>query len=216
MMKHKFWMMILMLAGLGLGLEAQEKGEVSAGADLVSTYVWRGTQYGNGPALQPSLEYSFGGFTAGAWGSYSMTGDGFMEADLFVSYAFNAGLSLGLTKYYFPEADFFEGQNHAWEINAGFEKGIVSLMANYILNDGAGAAGSDVYVEAGITTGYVYWFVGAGNGWHTPDVEFDLCYVGLTIAKELRLSDQFALPIQTSAIVNPATKVFHLVAGITL
>lgn len=215
MMKQKFWMLILMLAGLGMGLEAKEKGEVSAGADLVSSYVWRGTQYGNGPALQPSLEYSVGGFTVGAWGSYSMTGDGFMEADLFVSYLFEAGLSVGVTKYYFPAADFFDGQNHAWEINAGFEKGIVSLMANYILNDGAGAAGSDVYVEAGITTGDVYWFAGAGNGWHTPDAEFNLCNVGLTIAKELRVTEQFALPIQTSAIVNPATKAFHLVAGIT-
>ena len=49
-----------------LGLKAQE---VSVGMEFYNRYVFRGVDFGNAPSLQPSLEFSTGGFTLGAWGA---------------------------------------------------------------------------------------------------------------------------------------------------
>jgi len=37
----------------------------SVGADLLSSYIWRGTRQGSGPHIQPAIEFSRGSFTAG-------------------------------------------------------------------------------------------------------------------------------------------------------
>jgi hypothetical protein len=34
------------------------KGNFSAGADFCSSYIFRGTKFGNGPAIQPLVQYS--------------------------------------------------------------------------------------------------------------------------------------------------------------
>ena len=43
------------------------------GADLVSRYVWRGTDYGNSPAVQPTLGFLWKGLDVGVWGSYAFS-----------------------------------------------------------------------------------------------------------------------------------------------
>ena len=69
------------------------------GSDLVSRYVWRGTDYGNSPAVQPTLGFLWKGFDIGVWGSYAFaaqklkvndtltleTGP-YAEVDLYLSY----------------------------------------------------------------------------------------------------------------------------------
>ena len=55
-------------------------------ADLVSRYVWRGSDFGNSPAIQPGLDISYKNFTVGAWGSASLASLNLQEADLFASY----------------------------------------------------------------------------------------------------------------------------------
>jgi|SRR6056300_57321 ammonia channel protein AmtB len=59
------------------------------GADLVSSYVWRGTQFGSGAHIQPYMELGSGNFTAGVWGSFptSAKGGG-NELDLYLGYDF--------------------------------------------------------------------------------------------------------------------------------
>ena len=110
----------------------------SVGADVVSSYVWRGTYFA-GASFQPSLAFSAGNFTIGTWGSFDFNGD-FGEADLFASYSFDFGLSLGLTDYYYPGAAYFDFYDedkgsHALELNAGYEIGGLSLSGNYIFNE---------------------------------------------------------------------------------
>jgi uncharacterized protein (TIGR02001 family) len=96
---------------------------VSVGADMVSRYVWRGTELGGDDVahIQPSLSYSEGGFTIGSWGSFGLgngAGGGNVgtELDLYASYAFDLGssgsFSIGVTDYFFPsssgeQGDFF-------------------------------------------------------------------------------------------------------------
>jgi len=193
--------------------------EFSTGVDLYSSYVWRGTNF-SGPSLQPYVDFTAGGFSIGAWGSQGY--DGFQEMDLYLSYGFDFGLSLGLTDYYYPGTEYFDYSTetgaHAFEINAGFEAGALSLSANYILNEagGAASAGGDMYYEVGVTAGSVDLFVGAGDGWHTPDGEFGVCNVGLGTSKEVKMTDSFSLPVSGSVILNPTTEQFFIVVGISL
>ena len=101
-MKKKIFFTAIMVV-LGSGIFAQEsESPWTAGADVVSAYVWRGLYLSNA-AVQPALSYSSGGFEIGGWGSASF--DGALEADLFAAYTFGFGLTLGLTDYYFPSMD---------------------------------------------------------------------------------------------------------------
>ena len=79
------------------------------GADLVSSYVWRGTQFGSGAHIQPYMELGSGNFTAGVWGSFptSAKGGG-NELDLYLGYDFGP-VALTVTNYTFTG----EGGNYA-------------------------------------------------------------------------------------------------------
>ena len=61
------------------------------GADLVSSYVWRGTQFGSGAHIQPWVSLSTGNLEFGAWGSFPTTAaGGGNELDLYASYSFGS------------------------------------------------------------------------------------------------------------------------------
>ena len=135
--------------------EEENSSPFSLGADLVSSYLWRGTKFGTGPAIQPYVELGLGNFAVGAWGSYCFTTNESPEADLYLSYGFDFGLSIGLTDYYFPGTEYFDYSTatgaHAFEINLGYEIKGISLGANYVINEAGGAAstGGDMYFELG-------------------------------------------------------------------
>lgn len=204
-------------------LPAQEaESRWTAGTDLVSSYVWRGLYLSNA-AVQPSLVFESGGFSAGAWGSASF--DGVLEADLFLGYTFDFGLSLGVTDYYFPSIeggnDYFDVTKatgaHIFELNGGYEVGGLSLSANYVLNEagGAGSAGGDKYFEAAYAFGNVSLFVGGGDGLQSLSGDFSITNVGISVTKELQITPSFTLPITCSAILNPDREKFYLVAAVS-
>jgi len=198
------------------GVKAQE---FSVNADIVSSYVWRGVQY-SGASIQPTLQFSTGGFSIGSWGSAGL--DGFMEMDLYAKYAFGFGLTVGLTDYYYPGTDYFDYSTatgaHGYEVNLGYAIGGLSVGANYILNEAGGAAtaGGDKYFELGYAFKKFSIFAGAGDGWHTPTGDFGFVNIGISSSKEIKISDTFSIPVKATAILNPTTEQFFLVAGITL
>ncbi|MCE5332258.1 MAG: hypothetical protein LLF95_08970 [Bacteroidales bacterium] len=198
------------------GVKAQE---FSVNADIVSSYVWRGVQY-SGASIQPTLQFSTGGFSIGSWGSAGL--DGFMEMDLYAKYAFGFGLTVGLTDYYYPGTDYFDYSTatgaHGYEVNLGYATGGLSVGANYILNEAGGAAtaGGDKYFELGYAFNKFSIFAGAGDGWHTPTGDFGFVNIGISSSKEIKVSDTFSIPVKVTAILNPTTEQFFLVAGITL
>ena len=49
------------------------KNPISISCDLMSRYVWRGTDFGGSPSIQPGIEYSKAGFSIGAWGAYAIS-----------------------------------------------------------------------------------------------------------------------------------------------
>ncbi|MCK9206050.1 MAG: hypothetical protein M0P66_02970 [Salinivirgaceae bacterium] len=210
--------------------ETTPESPFSLGADLYSNYVWRGTKFGTGPAFQPTIKLATGGLTVGAWGSFDAAG--YAEADLYASYAFSFGLSLGVTDYYYPGLDYSNfsdtAGSHAIEINAGYTIKGLSLSANYIVNEAGGAAsvGGDMYFEAKYAFTNFSVFAGAGNGWHTAegfkadgvtmeDDEFGLCNLGLSTSKTIKVTDSFSLPVNGSVIWNPHAKQFNMVLGLS-
>lgn len=75
-------------------------------ADLVSRYIWRGSQYGgSSPNIQPNFAFNIGRFQIGNWSSYSLGGNNFVqEFDFFLSYTFLKDMfTLTFTDYYFPD-----------------------------------------------------------------------------------------------------------------
>ncbi|NQU53886.1 MAG: hypothetical protein HQ522_15260 [Bacteroidetes bacterium] len=209
---------MLLLTAITPNLKAQEW---DTGLDIYNTYVWRGTKFGAGPALQPYIEFSAGGFAIGAWGSYSNSvlagdDDSFMEADLYASYGLDLGesgsLSFGLTDYYFPQSPYSDGKSHYIEPAITVGIGSFSLMGAYISGDGV----SDTYIEAGLTAGPVDLTLAAGNGAYTIDGKFSLCNIGLSTSKEIKITESFSLPVSGGIIYNPSVDVFHIAVGISL
>jgi hypothetical protein len=73
---------------------------LNIGSDLMSRYIWRGTDYGNSPAVQPTLSLSAFNFELGCWGSIA-TNSFFKEMDLYAKYTFK-NFSVIFTDYYIP------------------------------------------------------------------------------------------------------------------
>ncbi|HQQ11954.1 MAG TPA: hypothetical protein PK855_02265 [Bacteroidales bacterium] len=79
---------------------------LSLKADVVSRYVWRGKMLDTHPQFQPQLEFSTGNFTAGVWGSQSLTST-YGEVDLFVSYSIK-NVSLTVFDYFYMDEEQLE------------------------------------------------------------------------------------------------------------
>ena len=126
-------------------------GEVTIGADVVSRYVWRGTDYGNAAAVPPSIETAIGPVALGAWGSWSISsglyfngtqdddGDDNMvaeasgnECDLYASTTVGP-VGLTLTDYFFPAYagtdSLLNVDIHVFELSAGADVWSVSVLA---------------------------------------------------------------------------------------
>ena len=180
-------------------------GEVTIGADVVSRYVWRGTDYGNAAAVQPGIETAVGPVTLGAWGSWSISpgpadasGN---ECDLYASTTVGP-VGLTLTDYFFPA---YAGTDsllnidiHVFELSAGADVGPVSLLA------AANVSGDDdnsTYLE--LT--YGAFSLGLGNGAYSTDGEFAPVSLGISASR-----DNFS----ASYIINPDQETSFLVFGV--
>ena len=188
------------------------------GADLVSSYVWRGTQFGSGAHIQPYMDLGSGNLTGGVWGSFptSAKGGG-NELDLWVSYDFGP-LALTVTNYTFPGEGgvYADGEGlfngDYTELAASTSIMGVDLSAGYFTEVEA------LYVELGFSTGAVDIAFGYG------DDQADGFYAGggsglvnmsFSGSKDIQISDNYALPVFGSFILNPEAETAFLVFGIS-
>jgi len=194
--------------------------QVNPGVDIYSSYVWRGTKFGTGPAIQPYVDFTTKGFSIGAWGSVCTSTDEAYEMDLYAKYALPFGLTIGLNDYYFGSSDslgfyvgdYFKGPSHYFEPTLSYTVGGFSILGAYMMGDGV----ADTYLEAGYSFSNLSLFVGAGNGQYTSDGGFNVCNVGIKATESIKFTDSFSLPINGSVILNPSTQAFHIVVGISL
>ena len=230
----KFTTLLFVLVFLPVGASLAQS--FSLGADMVSRYVWRGTDFGESASVQPALSFSQRGFEIGTWASYSFSADGAgaNEHDIWVGYTVEAGtagsFSFGVTDYYFPApggSDFFDfsddGEGSHWIepfVNyTGPEKFPITFFgAMFVHND----PDNSLYLEAslpvkvdgvelGLTAGAV-----AGKSAFYGTSEFALVNLGLAASKEIPITEQFALPINVAYILNPDTERSFLVFGFGL
>ena len=218
---------LLVLVVLTVSTFSAKAQEWSTGLDIYSSYIWRGSKFGTGPAFQPFVDFTAGGFSIGAWGSVSAGGwdgayetadDGTvtyvgsegLEMDLYAGYSFDFGLSVTVTDYYFG-GDFMDfGNTHAIEPMLGYGVGDLSLTAAYEIS------GEATYLEAAYSFGAVDLAVGAGNAYYTEDASFTLCNISLSTAKDIEITDKFTLPVSGSVTLNPSTGGFFIAVGISL
>lgn len=226
MIMKKVLFLIMALVSLS---SVKAESPVTVGVDLYSRYVWRGTDFGNSPSIQPTLKYTNGGFSAGVWGAYSTIGT-YKETDLFVSYTLPFGLTIGATDFFMPTGgtgdnlDYFNytdtTTSHVFEVNAAYAFKGFTFTGSYCINESnpnsSISMGGDTYVEAKYTLeSGVNFFAGAGNGWYTSDTEFALCNVGVGATKTIKVTDSFSIPVNGSFIVNPEKKDVHFVVGLS-
>lgn len=104
--------------------------QINYGVDLMSRYVWRGLDLDNGLSLQPTLEFSKGNLTVGAWGNLPLASGAehkaFKEVDFYAYYSKSIGkmgIDLGVTDYVVGGEDFdwgnfdSDGGQHLLELN---------------------------------------------------------------------------------------------------
>ena len=192
--------------------------EIGLGADVVSRYIWRGTDFGNAVSVQPYLTASFdlesaGSLEVGAWSSWAITDGGANENDLYVTYS-NGRISVSLTDYYFPtavgEAEFFdyddEGGAHTLEILGTVDFEVASVTGAFnLLGDDDDSIYLEVNVPLSEIEGVALTLTGAaGNGFYTTDTDFAPIVVGIGASKD---------SYSASYILNPDSELSFLVFG---
>lgn len=80
--------------------ETEKSTPFCAFVELTSKYLWRGQEYGETPAIFPTLSFSTGGLCVYATGAYTFD-NSWREADLGVSYTYK-DFTLGVVDYYYP------------------------------------------------------------------------------------------------------------------
>lgn len=219
-------LLAITLTAYGQEDNSERKLIFDIGADLVSSYVWRGW-YLAGPSIQPAMNLSAYGITVGAWGSKDFSTIE-KEIDFFIAYEIK-GFSIGFADYWMmhEEAPYFRNKgNHLFEGSLGYtfpEKFPLSLEISTLfagdedVNENGQKYFStyisacfpfsvrDVNIEAGI--GVSPW-----KGMYSN--QFDVATISVKATKELRPSAEYALPVFAELIVAPAQNGIFFVFGI--
>lgn len=212
--------------------------QIKFGTDIYSRYIWRGLDFGDAPAFQPSLSYTTGGLTFGAWASYEFptTGTTYAENDLYAFYTYTTqsvgSFSALFTDYYFPSAGIPFGYYRPTTDNpvaahtlegglsySGKEKFPISLaFYTNLSND----PDNSTYIQAAypfsvedatltLSAGYV-----PSKSAYYGTTKGGLINLGVTASKTVAVTDKFALPLTVSYISNPTQDKTYLVFGLSL
>lgn len=208
---------------------AFSQSSFGVGADVVSSYVWRGFKQTNtAPNVQPYTTFTTGGLTVGAWGSADFTGV-LHEFDLYATYAISDKISVTLTDYnwtfgksYF---DYGKSTDHIFEATlafAGTEALPISASINTMFAGADKNSKSDqafsTYIELGYqVTDNAKLFLG-GSPIDDSAYGAGVTNVGFKISKSIEISDKFSLPVYGIAGFNTAkgSEDAFLVFGVSL
>lgn len=226
--------------------ETKNENPFSVSCDLMSRYVWRGTDYGSSPSIQPSIEYNIGGFAIGTWGAFTTNLPGVQEVDLYATYTFKEIVSLTVTDYYFPDEinftrNYFNYRDtatgHIFEAMISFNGTEKIPLSFFIATNFYGAdarrindngSTGDIQFSSYAELSYAFKNIDVFMGFNltTPDTDkgetgcygncFGIVNLGITANKDIKITDKFKLPLSVSLITNPQAERIFLVAGINL
>ena len=217
--------------------------DFSVGADIVSSYLWRGTVY-SGTSIQPAMELNVAGFSMGVWGSVDIAGMGFgyKEVDLMASYTFG-NFTVGLFNFWpgwegeYNYFDFSKSTAHVLEANLlySFDPFPLTLGWNTMIagndkypdNNGKWKRAFSTYVEAtysfSVKDVKLDFALGASlwkssvqyttNYWYATD-GLAVVYTSLMASKNIKITDSYSLPVFGQLAFNPAKEDAFFVFGI--
>jgi hypothetical protein len=243
-MKQIFFTLAIFLS---LNAHTQENDEGKrtflVGADIVSTYVWRGS-YQAGTSIQPAMEFKTGGFSAGAWGSVDIAGFEYKEVDLMASYTFQ-NFTTGLSDYWvggesnYNYFDFSKTTFHLLEINLlyTFDRFPLTLGWNTIIagdatytkykDNGKLKKAFPTYIEAtyafplkevnlDFTVGVSPWKSSTLYNRYDEGGQtdgFSVINIAMTASKKIKITDSYSLTFFGRLIFNPSKEDVFFVGG---
>jgi hypothetical protein len=230
-------MKVLAICAIAVLSVTSAKAQFATGADVVSSYVWRGIPQedptgvkGGSPNIQPYVSFTTGKLTLGSWASSSFAG-ALKEVDLYATYAFSSAFAITLTDYDFNfgyQANYFKysgGTPHIFEGTLAYTGPAFSASINTMFA-GADKKPSDAskqalstYIELGyqinpLAKVFAGGVLGASNNYFTTKA--GVTNVGLKVSKSIAITDKFSLPVYGIVGANPYAKTTFFVAGITL
>ena len=209
----KWALLFLMAITLPATTMAQDKVELSANFDVVSTYLWRGQKLGNAN-LQTSVAVAYKGFSLSAWSPIAFDGKDNDEIDLTLAYE-TGNFSVSVTDYWMSEI----GNEHTIEAQLGYDFGFmgVNWYTNVYGDDKEYA--SYISLTAPFSLIGLVWEaeVGAtpwGTDYYGTD-KFAVCDLSLGASKEIKIGKSFSTTLSAKATFNPTTEKFYATAGIS-
>jgi len=227
---------VLAICAIAVFSTMNVKAQFATGADIVSSYVWRGFPQDGAlpkgtPNIQPYVSFTTGGLTLGSWASSSFTG-GIKEVDLYATYAFSSQFAVTLTDYNWGFAstkgyfDYSSTTDHIYEATVaytGTEKFPISASVNTMFagadKNSSGNQALSTYIELGyqltpLAKVFAGGLVSSGSAYGSSPA--GLTNVGLKVSKSIAITDKFSLPVYGILGANPSTGGAFFVAGVTL
>lgn len=227
----------MMIATPAFAEEPEPAVSLSVGADVVSSYIWRGQELG-GFSVQPSATITFNkaNISLGAWASAELFEKGgavnVMEFDWTLSWSPIEPLTIALTDYYLSSNSYFGDWNfsarasHNLEAQLGYDFGPVALSWNTCLtgfdhrvsnNELKRNYSTYFEVSAPFKLGGVDCSAAVGarlwdDAFTAQDGndKFNVCNISLTANKEV-----FHLPLMGQIVFNPQTDNAYFVVGLS-
>lgn len=228
------------------GKSYDSKLKVNLGTDLVSRYIWRGTDFGSSPSIQPTLSFSGTHLEVGCWSAFA-TNNSFKEIDLYIKYSFR-GFNITVTDYYVPEIGglpaspdpgyfVYADKSTAHTIETTFqwkggEKLPLWVNGNLFLYGNDKRWGFDpekdslaktyysTYLEAGYSLSFqetrLDLFAGFTPGAGAFGKAAGFVNIGITACRSIKITESFSLPLRGSLILNPQASKAYFVLGITI
>jgi hypothetical protein len=229
-----------------INLSAQESSlTLNVGADVMSRYIFRGTDYGNSPSIQPLVSLKCSNFEIGYWGAIA-TNSFYQEIDLYAKYSIG-NLSFIFTDYYIPSitgtpaspdtryfvfedkttAHTFEGAV-AYQFGESFPLKLFGSVFFYGNDkrwgfDEEKDSNEDTYFSSYLEIGYPFSIKGNTLDLFmgfTPTAgafgnTMGVVNLGVTATKNVKVTESFTLPVKSSLIYNPQLSNVHFVFGLT-
>ncbi len=200
---------------------ASAKVTLGGGADIVSSYVWRGA-YTSSSSVQPYIELGAGNFTVGAWGSTPIeTQPQLNEVDFYASYSIG-DFSVTVTDYWWDGNCMpYTAGNHFYETSLAYtfsEKFPLSVSVNTMVAGDDDDFSTYIALDYPIAIGSASLDLGVGV---TPAAGmyadgFAVCNLSACASKSIKITDSFELPLSVTSIYNPDRDNIFLVFGTSL
>ncbi|MDR3653950.1 MAG: hypothetical protein P4L34_13390 [Paludibacter sp.] len=229
---------VLVISMIAVSATMNVKAQFATGADIVSSYVWRGIPQdrpivGNptlgSPNFQPFVSFTTSKVTLGSTASTSFQGN-IKEVDLYATYAFSSAFAFTLNDYnwgFTPGISYFnygKGTDHIYEATLNYTNTAFSASLNTMfagadkLSNGNNAFSSYLELNYQLTPAAKVILGAALN--ESPNIYFTsgfgIVNVGLKVTKAIDITDKFSLPVYGILEANPYSGNIYFVAGITL